>query len=504
MILHIGSCFCREQDDPETVKLQQSLKSIANTWKGFLSNTSPQTFPNLNTKNVIKISLGSKHSAYLTDEHAVYCYGSGEFGQLGHKKFSDVTKQPVLVQDLKGENVIDVVCGSNHTAVLCSDGIVFCWGDSSSGQCGIGQTDKINAPQQVQISDTDSDPIITQISCGDSHTSALSISGEIWAWGTGPQLGLGTGSTPVPAPRKVQGLVGKKVLQISCGANHSLALVKKVRSSKLGGTRQSDLDEEGSGSGSLMMTDEIYSLHEEGDIVIITDTRTTSCSLEEIPSVRSFSPDSIDVAARQAAEKDGDVNDTGSEDSNNSQGTYTLENKEKHSEKKKDETVTNGDVFLDQTDDSTTPPPSLRPERKLTFTESFDNESTKKFLAQQLKPLQLSEPLKPAGKLSPKDRILASLPQAVSSKITKLISPLSLRSKFSLIGVEGVDPEDTEVEELMRSGSQQEFGTTAVKFLLEGALDDSMLQTEVWSWGKGANGQLGQGDPLDKLVNIIL
>ena len=402
--------------------------------------------------------------------------------------------------------MIDVMCGSNHTAVLCSDGIVFCWGDSSSGQCGNGQMDKINTPQQVQISDTDSDPIITQISCGDSHTSALSSKGEIWSWGTGPQLGLGTGVTPVATPRKVQGLVGRKVLQISCGANHSLALVKKIRSMKVGGTRQGDLDEEGSGSGSLMMTDEIYSLHEEGDIVIITDTRMTG-SLEEIPSVRSFSPDSIDVAARRATEDDKEANDSGSEDSNNSQGTYTLGlgDKDKHPDKKKEEPVTNGDVFVDDdTDTATTttttspPPPSMRLERKLTFTESFDL-STKKFLAQQLKPLQLSEPQKPAGKLSPKDRILASLPQAVASKITKLISPLSLRSKFSLISVEGTEYEDTEVEELMSSGHQQDTDKTSdIRFSQEGAFDDSVLQTEVWSWGKGANGQLGQGDPLDK------
>ncbi|XP_033628839.1 alsin-like isoform X1 [Asterias rubens] len=496
-----------EQDDKETAKVQQSLQSVAITWKGFLSSTSPQAFPNLNTKNVIKISLGSKHSAYLTDQHAVYCYGSGEFGQLGHKKFSDVTKQPVLVQDLKGENVVDVVCGSNHTAVLCSDGIVFCWGDSSSGQCGNGQMDKIHTPQQVQISDLDSDPFLTQISCGDSHTSALSSKGEVWSWGTGPQLGLGTGSTPVATPRKVQGLVGRKVLQISCGANHSLALVKKVRSMKLGGTRQSDMDEEGSGSGSLMMTDEIYSLHEEGDIVIITDTRMTS-SLEEIPSVRSFSPDSIDVAAREAMAAEKEASEHGSVDSNNSQGTYTLDN-EKHAEKKKEEPVSNGDVFVDETDSTktTTPPPpqSMRLERKLTFTESFDTESTKKYLAEQLKPLQLSEPQKPSEKLSPKDRILASLPQAVASKITKLISPLSLRSKFSLISVEGTEFDDSEVEELMMGGCHQDSDKTSdIRFSLEGAVDDLMLQTEVWSWGKGGNGQLGQGDPLERAQPLAI
>ncbi|XP_022079159.1 alsin-like isoform X2 [Acanthaster planci] len=492
-----------EPDDADTAKQQQSLQSVAYFWKGFLSSTSPYSYPNLNTKNVIKVSLGSRHSAFLTDQHAVYCYGAGELGQLGHKKFSDVTKQPVLVQDLKGENVIDVVCGGNHTAVLCSDGIVFCWGDSSSGQCGIGQIEKTNAPQQVQISDTDSDPIITQISCGDSHTLALSSSTEIWAWGTGPQLGLGTGSTPVLTPRKVQGLVGKKVLQIACGSNHSLAVVQKVRSSKLSGTRLRDLDEEGSGTSSLQLTDEIYSLHEEGDIVIITDTRTTSSSVEEMPSMRSFSPDSIDVAARQAAKKD-DATKSDSEDSNNSQGTYTVdEDKGQDAQAVKGEPMANGEVFHDQADSASTPTPTIRSERRLTFTESFDSASAKKYLAQQLKPLQLSEPPRPAERTSPKDRILASLPQAVASKISKLLSPVSLRSKFSL--TEDVNQEDIEVEELMSCGSQPELGKGSdIRFSLEGPLDDSTLQTEVWSWGKGANGQLGQGDPLDKAQPLVI
>jgi hypothetical protein len=33
-----------------------------------------------------------------------------------------------------------------------------------------------------------------------------------------------------------------------------------------------------------------------------------------------------------------------------------------------------------------------------------------------------------------------------------------------------------------------------------GSLADIELDTEVWSWGKGSNGQLGHGDQLDRYV----
>uniref|UniRef100_A0A3B3Z6G5 Uncharacterized protein n=1 Tax=Periophthalmus magnuspinnatus TaxID=409849 RepID=A0A3B3Z6G5_9GOBI len=63
---------------------------------------------------------------------------------------------------------------------------------------------------------------IIDISCGDSHCLALS---HVYAWGnnTMGQCGQGHTSTPITKPKKVLGLEGVSVQQITAGTSHSLA-----------------------------------------------------------------------------------------------------------------------------------------------------------------------------------------------------------------------------------------------------------------------------------------
>lgn len=68
------------------------------------------------------------------------------------------------------------------------------------------------------------------MSCGDDHTVALSKDGELWTWGKGNALGLVTEKTS-PVPHPVRFLQGRTVIAVSCGAKHTLALVKKLKPS---------------------------------------------------------------------------------------------------------------------------------------------------------------------------------------------------------------------------------------------------------------------------------
>lgn len=104
------------------------------------------------------------------------------------------------------------------------------WGMNSAGQCAVANQQCVPEPSPVSISDSETSPLlavrILQLACGEEHTLALSISREIWAWGTGCQLGLITTTFPVTKPQKVEHLAGRVVLQVACGAFHSLALVQ--------------------------------------------------------------------------------------------------------------------------------------------------------------------------------------------------------------------------------------------------------------------------------------
>lgn len=111
------------------------------------------------------------------------------------------------------------------------------WGENSAGQCAVANQQYVPEPNPVNISDSETSPLlavrILQLACGEEHTLALSISREIWAWGTGCQLGLITTTFPVTKPQKVEHLAGRVVLQVACGAFHSLALVQCLPSQDL-------------------------------------------------------------------------------------------------------------------------------------------------------------------------------------------------------------------------------------------------------------------------------
>lgn len=120
--------------------------------------------------------------------------------------------------------------GSFHSGAVTESGAVYMWGENTAGQCAVANQQYVPEPSSVSISDSETSPLlavrILQLACGEEHTLALSISREIWAWGTGCQLGLITTTFPVTKPQKVEHLAGRVVLQVACGAFHSLALVQ--------------------------------------------------------------------------------------------------------------------------------------------------------------------------------------------------------------------------------------------------------------------------------------
>jgi alpha-tubulin suppressor-like RCC1 family protein len=74
---------------------------------------------------------------------------------------------------------IQIVCGGWHTIGLTKKGEVFTWGNNGSGQLGHGDNDERTIPTKVAGLDG---LFIIQISCGNSHTAALTDKGEIFTW----------------------------------------------------------------------------------------------------------------------------------------------------------------------------------------------------------------------------------------------------------------------------------------------------------------------------------
>ena len=64
---------------------------------------------------------------------------------------------------------------------------------------------------------------MVQVSCGWTHTAALSNCGKLWAWGAGIQVGVAD-CLSVPVPYPVEFPANRQVISVSCGGQHTVAL----------------------------------------------------------------------------------------------------------------------------------------------------------------------------------------------------------------------------------------------------------------------------------------
>nr|XP_060478948.1 alsin isoform X5 [Panthera onca] len=209
-------------------------RGLVHVWQAGSCSLAPERLPGWGGKTVLQAALGVKHGVLLTEDGEVYSFGTLPWRS---EPAEICPSNPILENALVGQYVVTVASGSFHNGAVTESGVVYMWGENSAGQCAVANQQYVPEPNPVSISDSETSSLlavrILQLACGEEHTLALSISREIWAWGTGCQLGLITTTFPVTKPQKVEHLAGRVVLQVACGAFHSLALVQCLPSQDL-------------------------------------------------------------------------------------------------------------------------------------------------------------------------------------------------------------------------------------------------------------------------------
>uniref|UniRef100_A0A2K6REN4 Alsin Rho guanine nucleotide exchange factor ALS2 n=1 Tax=Rhinopithecus roxellana TaxID=61622 RepID=A0A2K6REN4_RHIRO len=209
-------------------------RGLVHIWQAGSFPITPERLPGWGGKTVLQAALGVKHGVLLTEDGEVYSFGTLPW-KSGPAEICP--SSPILEKALVGHYVVTVATGSFHSGAVTDNGVAYMWGENSAGQCAVANQQYVPEPNPVSIADSETSPLlavrILQLACGEEHTLALSISREIWAWGTGCQLGLITTAFPVTKPQKVEHLAGRVVLQVACGAFHSLALVQCLPSQDL-------------------------------------------------------------------------------------------------------------------------------------------------------------------------------------------------------------------------------------------------------------------------------
>ena len=183
----------------------------------------------LRGKKVVAVVAGGQHSLALCSDGTLAAWGDGSYGQIGDGG-ELVRTSPVLVNSsgaLAGKRVISISAGASHSAALCSDGTLVCWGGNLNGELGNGTKTNSNIPVAVNLSSALPGRSAVSVSCGQYHTLALLADGAVAAWGlnSSGQLGNnGTASSSVPVLVESGGVLGgRRVIEIVGGGNSSLA-----------------------------------------------------------------------------------------------------------------------------------------------------------------------------------------------------------------------------------------------------------------------------------------
>jgi len=166
--------------------------------------------------NVIAVSAGNHFSVALKQDGTVWAWGLNSSGQLG----DGTTTQRLTPVQVSGLTQVSAVsAGDAHVLAWKIGGTVWSWGLNSSGQLGDGTTTTRRTPIQV--------PGITNaraVSAGGSHSLVVRIDSTVSAWGLNSSGQLGDGSTTTrKSPVAVSGLSGVSI--VDAGGSHSLALL---------------------------------------------------------------------------------------------------------------------------------------------------------------------------------------------------------------------------------------------------------------------------------------
>ena len=170
------------------------------------------------------VSCGGLHTAMVTEDGRLYTWGDGRKGELGHNHDPTSKQTPRIVESLEHVFVAAVSCGGSHTLALTDNGALYSFGLSRNGQCGHGERTSLKFPRRIEHPLLLRDNIVVCVAAGNKHSMALTRTGLVLAWGCNKhgQLGLGDFEDrlePEVVPSLRQARVA--ISSVSCGAIHS-------------------------------------------------------------------------------------------------------------------------------------------------------------------------------------------------------------------------------------------------------------------------------------------
>ena len=136
--------------------------------------------------------------------------------------------------------ITKISCGGTHSLALTGSGDVLAWGYGTSGQ--LGQGDKIYSLPDPTLVNFRTDAKMSQVYSGRNHSMAItSITHTVYTWGAGTQGQLGYKKKYAHEPQIVEFLDGKDIVKGSLGQDNSACIDRKGNVYAWGGNSNNKL-----------------------------------------------------------------------------------------------------------------------------------------------------------------------------------------------------------------------------------------------------------------------
>ncbi|KAL3513840.1 hypothetical protein ACH5RR_026557 [Cinchona calisaya] len=178
--------------------------------------------------DVHHIACGVRHAALVTRQGEVFTWGEESGGRLGQGVGKDVI-QPRLVESLSFCSVDFVSCGEFHSCAVTLAGELYTWGDGTHNAGLLGHGTDVSHWIPKRISGPLEGLQVAMVTCGPWHTALITSTGQLFTFGDGTFGVLGHGDREnVRYPREVESLSGLRSIAIACGVWHTAAVVEVI------------------------------------------------------------------------------------------------------------------------------------------------------------------------------------------------------------------------------------------------------------------------------------
>jgi len=167
--------------------------------------------------NIGERLIVAEHASFAIDTAMkLWAWGKNDYGRLG---IGNTVYQNYPYPNSNITNIIDIAGGIGHAVALKADSTIYAWGRNDNGTLGDGTNTLRYTPVR-----TGSLTEMTQVAAGHYHSMGVKKDGTVWAWGNNAagQLGDSTVGTKL-SPIQVKHL--SEVVAVDAGYQQSIALL---------------------------------------------------------------------------------------------------------------------------------------------------------------------------------------------------------------------------------------------------------------------------------------